>query len=580
MSHLRDSVAAAIAKINEPHAIIVDDEQPYADLAPPEAWVAFREELLASPEAHASYSHWRTADGTPDEQPITKDEAQQILSKVKEPSAKLLAAAEAYSKAKHFLGHLRDMLKDLGFHVTLHARAPKIEAGSPPFLVLVDFHFEGESYEGQSAEQTVQALMHPAVRVPPFVLLMSKRLDLGEWQKWRRVAENVGFFQFNYDFLPKQRIENSASHLYFALLSFVQHAPVSETYFNQMRLLERESQSISAHVCRELFQVTPQEAGLFGRRMQVEGVSLAAAFADLFIDILTKRIRASADLRDAMSAFESAVSTQGLPTPDIEESGILHRIYSELLHVPATDGGGPPQFGDIYVDDQDRMLLVISQECDLSSGLGRAPKIDRVLLLEGEIKSMPAGEQDGAYISKPFTSDDKKQVWIWWGLTKPVVVPYAAFFPAEDGNAPARLARQYCLRFADADEIQNAYAFHIARVATEVLPSPVEKVSVTMAWENEDGTGTIGDIQLVFLIVAVGEERFISLSRESKVPSLGGDREFFTPQVAVKLSQMVALSEFRELIASCKIFAVGSGNRLATLLKCPKNPRGVSPWKG
>jgi hypothetical protein len=589
MSHdaLKIQVAAAVSSIPSRNVVIVDDEQPYADFPTQEAWSELKDALQEVPTVYGAFLTLCEVAGRSPDEPPPAELIQNIVKELGEAGTQLTGALALYAQSKHVLAQIRDLLRELGFSVSMHSHTPELDSSAPPFLVLVDFHFEGEEHEGQNAERTIGALMRPSFRVPPFVLLMSKRLDPADCERWMKIAERSGFFRFNYDFLPKQAIQHSSAYLYFAILNFVQHSAVSETYFQQMRTLEAEAKRIAETVTKEIFQVTPPEAQMFARRMRTEGQPLGQVFTDLFVQHLASAIENSISVRAAMKVFEDALVTEGLPTAEIREHGNLHKLYSQLLHSTAVDSNAAPSFGDIFENGGGGLYLVLSQECDIASGDGRNAKSDRVLALEGILQNRAAEGQDGPIVSKPFWEAGRPQRWLWWNLRKPAVLPYSSLFPHHQTSLdslegdPPRLRRRFKLRFAEAEEIQNAFAFNLARVATDVLPSPITKFRCNCANELPDGCCTLGE-PLCFYMLVLSDERYISVAPESKVASLGTDEHPFLPaELALQLSRFVSINQFKKLLQQNKIMPIAGGSELRTLLKFKaRTPKGVSEWTG
>lgn len=586
MSHnaLKIQVTTAVASIPSRNVLIVDDEQPYADFPTQEAWSELKDALQEVPAVYSAFLELWEKEGRNLNEPPSAEVIRTIVTRTENDDTMLAEAVNRYTQSKHVLAQIRDLLGELGFTVSMHSHAPELDSAAPPFLVLVDFHFEGEAHEGQNAERTIGALMRPSFRTPPFVLLMSKRLDPADCERWIKIAERSGFFRFNYDFLPKQAIQSSAAYLYFAILNFVQHSAVSETYFQQMRTLETEAKRIAESVTKEIFQVTPPEAQMFARRMRTEGQPLGQVFTDLFVQQLASAIGNSTPVRAAMKVFEEALATEGLPTAEIREHGNLHKLYSQLLHSTAIDSGSAPSFGDIFESDGGGLYLVLSQECDIASGDGRSPKSNRVLVLEGVLKDRAADGQDGSIVSKPFWEAGRTQRWLWWNLRKPTILPYSSLFPLQqtsldclEGDIP-RFYRRFKLRFAEAEEIQNAFAFNLARVATDVLPSPITKFRCRCANELNDRC-ILGEA-LCFYRLAIGGERYISVAPESKVASLGTDENpFLPPEIALQLSRFVTVKQFKKLLQQTRIMPIGEEGELRILFKFSrKAPNGVSEW--
>jgi hypothetical protein len=586
MNALKEKVAAAVASIPSRNVLIVDDEQPFADVPPAEAWAELREALQEVPAAYSKFLQTCEEAGRNPDEPPSVEMIDLAVSPLGEAAGELKEAVTRYAQSKHVLAEIRDLLTELGFTVSMHSHTPELDTAAPPFLVLVDFHFEGEAHEGQNAERTISALMRPAFRVPPFVLLMSKRLDRTDCDRWTSIAERSGFFRFNYDFLPKNGVQHNSAHLYFAILNFVQHSAVSQTYFQQMRTLELEAKQIAETVTKKIFQVTPPEAQMFARRMSTEGLPLGQVFTDLFVQHLALDIAKSSPVRDAMKTFEHALASEGLPTAEVREHGNLHKLYSELLHAPAPDTNAPPAFGDIFEDDLGVLYLILSQECDIASGGERKAKSDRVLAVQGVRQQRAADAQDGPIVSKPFWEQGKEQCWLWWNLRKPAVLSFSCLCSQQQTSLgsfegePPLFRRRFKMRFAEAEEIQNGFAFNLARVATDVLPPPVTKFHFNCAHELAESC-VLGE-PISFYMLAVADERFISIAPESKVASLGSDEfPFFQAEVVLQLSRFIALKDFKRLLLGSKVAPLSGGPNGGILLKFrERTPRGVSEWTG
>jgi hypothetical protein len=586
MNELKEKALAAVASIATRNVLIVDDEKAFVDVPPQEAWFDLRELLQEVPAAYAAFIAACEREGKSLDDPPPAVMVESAVIESGATSKQLNEALTTYAQSKHVLAQIRDLLRELGFSVSIHSHTPELDNAAPPFLVLVDFHFEGEEHEGQNAERVIAALMKPAFRVPPFVLLMSKRLEREDCDKWTRVAEQSGFFRFNYDFLPKHSLQRNSAHLYFALLNFVQHAAVSQTYFEQMRTLEREAKQIAESVTKRIFQVTPPEAQMFARRMKAEGLPLGNVFTDLFVQHLTADIARSPLVRAAMKTFEDALASEGLPTAEVREHGNLHRLYSELLHPPVLDPQAPPAFGDIFEGAGGLLYLILSQECDIAGGEGRKTKTDRVLAVQGSREPRSAIATDGPIVSRPFWESGGNLCWIWWNLRMPIVLLYSDLRsqqqPSPDylEGKTHQLQRRFRMRFAEAEAIQNAFASNLARVATDVLPQPLTRLQFSCAHEFQNSCEMREP--LLFYMLKVGDEQYISIAPDSKVASLGPEASpFLHPDVVLRLSKFVPLKEFKGLLKETKAAALVGGPSKRLLLRFrDRTPSGISEWTG
>lgn len=569
-----------------PNVAIIDDEFEQIDIPSLAAWTELKQALQQNPAIEEVIIDRLESLGHNPTDPAPKDLLKDSFKEIDlSANAEMQTALKKYLGTEHFLILLESYFKKLGFEVQRFSAKPKFTGEELPFLILVDYQLYPEAESGKTALTIFQDLMETCAKSsksPPFVILMSKGVDEKDTWIWMGLAERSGFFRFNFEFLHKEAFNRNPTALSFILSTFLRYQGVSRAYFEQMEALRRETFNIASTVVRRLFQVTPPECEIFRSRMQTEGSSLASAFTVLYGDHLLKGISESLSVQQSTAALENAIAKEGLPVAQVEQCGKLHQLYADLLHqAPLAQSGNSPQFGDIF-QNGNKFYLIISQDCDLLFGDHRAVKVDRVLAIEGTIRYRDATTDDGPVITKPFSSDpDGETSWMWWQLAKPIVISYndfaGAMKPIEEPflEAAPLYRKRYRLRFADADQIQQAFASHLTRVATEVHPHPIRRCEARLQDEGRASTTVVR-----LYIFQHDEEQFAAIEPSSRMHFLRvGATDFMSSGLILRLSRFHTLKDFRTQLHSEGIFPGEEDGKLF-LIKYTKRPRGISEWKG
>jgi hypothetical protein len=588
MEQLKEDIRRFVSLQSQPPEVaIVDDDFDLVGIPDLPAWLELKEVLASNPVVEDTVmERLETLNHNLSDAPPTALLEESLRGVDTAGDDAIRGAVEKYLKSEHLLTGLQNCLTELGFSVQSYSSKPKFPPDKLPFLLLVDYQLYPEHISGATAQSIFEDLMSASKqssKPPPFVVLMSKGVAETDTWIWMGLAQRAGFFRFNFDFLHKEAFTRNRASLYFILVNFLRYLGVSRAYFEQMQALETEGTNIVSRVMRRLFQITPAEAQIFQYRMRVEGSSLAAVFTHLFADHLVKGINESDHIQASTMRLEHAIDKEGIPVVQIEQCGQLHHLYADLLHQPvvARDGNSP-QFGDIF-EREGTFYLVLSQECDLAFGEERKVRADRVLALEGTVRPREATSDDGQIISKPFWSlPEGETAWLWWHLGKPVVIPYAYFAgaipPAEEPflQPAPQYRKRLKLRFADAEQIQHAFASHVTRVATDVQPHPVVRHRATLS--DEEGTSTA---QVHLYVLRHDEDQFIAIEPDSRPQCLNlGNSPFMSAGLVLSLSGFQSLATFKKLLLAEQIFAGVVDDRLILIKYSAKRPRGVSEWKG
>jgi hypothetical protein len=585
MGELQESLATLVRDgLDNQLSWIIDDEIEQADLIPQLSWDIFREELKEHTVLGRALFEALSGETVNFETAPSRVQFSEFMNQWKETIPESLnGPLNECLNNRHVLSLLTESLQNIGMKVErFHYRPP--EGASSPFLVMLDFNILPESDHGAQAASILRELMKRAFEksvAPPFVILMSKALDESKKEILSAFAHDAGFFRFNFEFLPKQAIEQDQETFYFALTSFLQHRRVSSAYFEQIHGLEAAASAVVSKVAKRLLQITPSEARLFQSRMRREGTQLSEVLTELFNDSFAANIRSARTIQRSMLSLEDAIAAEGLPVSKINQEGALHEICGELLHIPSQADHENPRFGDIYEGDSGKLLLVLTQECDLGSGGARVCNLDRIFGLEGSLKERDSVEDDGPVVSKPFKHPmTKKAGYVWWNLRKPVVVQIKSFSPITelDFGVMQRTYHKVCrLRFTDADQIQQAFASHLTRVGIDVHPAPIQEIKGLIRTDNRDYP-----IALYFLrqeVSAKKYDNFVAISPDSRTICL--KHSGLTLTSIHKLSCFQSVTEFsRVLKVDANFLGNIEGQPILFKILNGKLPKGVSPWTG
>jgi hypothetical protein len=571
-------------------AWVIDDEIVEMENVPEAEWQILKESLIEFPQVLKAVMQELEAHGHNPTGPPTHELLNACFKAIDvmvPDRAKL--AIDRCTRSAHVLQEIFKFLSELGFEVACHSQIPKVEVGLIPDLLLLDYNLQPEEQQGSKAENLLDNLTRISERentVPPFVVLMSQKIDKSDIKTWTELAERAGFFRFHFEFLHKESFRRNPGNFGFALLSFLKHRKVSYGYFEQIRALHRETANISSRVANNLLQITPSEAKTFQARMWREGLKLSEVFTSLFAEAVTSGIVNSPCIDKSMQDLEKAISSEGLPVVAMEECGKLHSFCAELLHKSTVaDEKDSPQFGDIYENESGQIFLVVSQECDLVTGEGRKSKIDRVLVIEGAIKEKEADLNSRSIVCKPFPGSwGGSRKWIWWDLKKPTVLKIQdASRPLKEGEELAgvpNLVRRYRLRFSDADQIQQAFASHLTRVGTAIQPSPIQVVEAILKNQREESKS----ITLYVLRQRVEDdeiETLVAIAPPSRADCMKlGEEAVMSVGLISQLSCFSPLKEFSNQLKEERIFLCEENGSPILLKSLNREPRGLKQWKG
>lgn len=494
-------------------------------------------------------------------------------------------AKEKYLKSSHVLQRLEVMLKELEFEVKSFSAPPDFEKHPIPTLLLVDYHLTPEQEGGKNAEKIFTEIMRQCrageAKPPPFVILMSQKLLRDDRGVTLELAEKAGFFRFNYEFLHKEDIKRNPETFYLTLLNFFGHAELSRAYFQQLIKLEEQTRRIAAETTKRFFQITPAEVSHFRPRTRKEGLDMATVLTDLYSEHVFAAVSRSVDVKACMSEVDRALSIDYLPAWDVNEGGPLHRLYSDLLFTSIGAGDTfPPRFGDIYEAKDKSLRLVISQECDLASGIDRLAKARSVLMLPGRLNDGPPVANDGGIVARPlFTAGMSKVAWIWWDLLEPHAIPYRElYWKTEEPFLESRESYRKVLklRALDAEEIQQQFAAKLTRVGGDILPGPIMMLTVNVQIQP---AGTSFDVEACAL--RDGNEWSIALLRPAQLLEVPRDmRAALTIENLVQLGVFSKLKEFKAILKKAAITPLSNDQQLVLGFGNAKHWQGKSEWSG
>lgn len=350
--------------------------------------------------------------------------------------------------------------------------------------------------------------------------------------------------------------------------------------------------------------------------MSNEGLKLSEVFTHFFAENVNARIESSYEVANCMKKLENAITLEGLPSAKIIELGHLNKLYINSLYSPICDEWNFPQFGDIYVNREGVVFLILTQECDLMSGEGRRPNIDRVLALEGKICDKEAEIDNKSTICKPYPIEkESSDKWVWWQLKKPVTLEVSRTSNSNKGNAQyicivkgssikknkynyrrakylirskffierpintTCLRKIYKLKFNEADQIQQAFAGYLTRVATEVQPPTIRNIKTELRIEKINEK--IENLELYLLNQSNGNgyEYYLAIAPQSRSKCLTfKEAQVMSGKLIYNLSGFVAFNKFKEQLEKEKIY-LGEEGEKPVMVKYINKPRGMKEWK-
>jgi len=565
-------------------AFVIDDEWEQRESLEPSAWDEFVQTISDNTQLLTALSHALKSDGCDLSSAVPATILNRALALLREQATpEVLTARDKYVQSFHALKHLEKILVELKFEVTPFSSPPDFSKCAIPFLILVDYHLDPEQEGGAHAEKLFADVMRrcrlePAI--PPFVILMSQKLNRDDRDKILKLAERSGFFRFNYEFLPKEDVKRSPEGFWLTLYNFCHHLELSRAYFNQLLKLEEQTKRIATETANRFFQITPAEVSHFRPRMRKEGLDMAEVLTDLFSEHVFAAVSRSGEVRECMNQVDQVLTLDSLPVWDVGEGGPLHHLYSDLLFSPInSNSDAPPQFGDIYLGPGGSYYLVISQECDLAFGNGRPVKARTVLLLPGRLQRRAPVESDGAFASRPFSlGSNKESVWLWWDLMEPRAIRYGELFIPEDDLVYAQkpYSKILRLRTTDAEDIQQQFAAKLTRVGNDVLAGAL-RMLIAIVEMKPLGTHFKIDI----CVLSNGKDWDVALLRPSHL--LDVPKEFrpnVTFEILVQLGSFNKLKDFKKLLRDVGASVLDRDHEMILGFGSLKHWKGLSEWNG
>lgn len=467
----------------QPVALVIDDD--YDPDAPPSqgAWTVFLEELSEFARSYNALDSFLSEKGLSISVPQPIQLLTGWLENLQcEETTSIKDLVIKYSGDRSPLDVLGEVLASSGFEIMWRSGPVELERlPHPPCLFVVDYHLDPEPEEGTNAREVFKKAMEKCGRFdakePPFIILMSRKLRSENLDEISLLAEESGLFRFNYEFLQKLDFVACPSLIELALRRFVRHATVSRAYYTQLLNLRDATIDLASNAARRLFQITPAEIENHRGRIAVEGETVSSMLTSLFSEIVSEAVLHSAVVGTCMEDLDRALTVEPLPALSEQEAGPFHRLYADLLFSQRSDKD-PPEFGDIYEDRFGTFHLVISQECDLASGVKRQAKAKSVVCLRGIIHDTAPTKDDGACLARPFFHKSKSR-WMWWDLQDPGSIPYRDLYHKNAFEHVALLRpykKRFKLRHIDAEDIQHQFATRLTRIGTDLIPDAVRVV--------------------------------------------------------------------------------------------------------
>jgi hypothetical protein len=443
-------------------------------------------------------------------------------------SQKALAILSEVRFREAALGLLASVLDDVGLKPVFYTRVTTEDPPRSGKLYFLDYRMQGDNATaGMDASRLLTDIVRRGGEAPPpAAVLMSRGQDTHPTQsEWELVAQQAGFYRFNFRYLGKEKLEGGKMPFLFFLHELLASLPLGKAYYSQLKKLKETADTAASAALAKIRQLSPTEFSIFAGKHLGDGSGRRATrhVLELFLGLLDAEVKDSEALESSFREFAAMLkSTPMLATTD-SESHTLHHLHTQLLYDRSRWVlQGPIEFGDIYhkAAERDVYYLVLTPECDLELRYQRssntwAPKAEDVLLLRGEVKNEPPDKTRGDVLGKPFIGETAPR-WIWWMMRKRVIVmatdltpvrPVDASAPQPSAEAPApaiapneggRYKKWGQLRQLDAEEIQQRFVSDLASVGTDQVSGMINLIPVEV-WHRQQGHNDrrIGDLVIV-----------------------------------------------------------------------------------
>ncbi len=448
-----------------------------------------------------------------------------------------MVAASASSTARETLAQVKfkeraleflaGILRDVGLTPRCQTHVTPNDPPRDGKLYFLDYRMRGDdATAGIDAAELLKDIVErlPAHSPPPAAVLMSRGQNKRPTQTdWEHVAQEAGYYRFNFRYLGKEKLDGSKMPFLFFLHELLSSLPLGKEYYLQLKKLKEAAGAAADAALAKIRQLSPTEFSIFAGKHLGDGSGRRATrhVLELFLGLLDAEVKESESLESSFRAFAGMLkNTPMLATTDVD-SHVLHNLHTKLLYDRSRWAlQGPVEFGDIYQGSAPNVFyLVLTPECDLELRYSRtygtwAPKAEDVLLLYGEVKNEAPDKTRGDVLGKPFVSDGSPR-WIWWMMRKRIIVvtsdlssdqpnPASA---AELSDAPVAPPDQHQgasfkkwgrLRQLDAEEIQQRFVSDLASVGTDQVSGKVNTIPVEV-WYRQAGQPDrkLGDLSIV-----------------------------------------------------------------------------------
>jgi|GEM_PF-6903364 len=364
-------------------------------------------------------------------------------------------------------------------------------------LYFIDYRInEDAAAAGDEATQLLRRIVRKVqeTKKPPAVFLLSRNIPATS-DEWQQVAEQSGFFRFNFRYRDKPELVQSPEHFQFFLLDSLWCMTLGIAYFTHLQSMKESVKRVADQVTERILGLTPADFGMFAQQVLQDpsGFKATNHLFYLFTNLLRVALTNDEAVQQSVSSFRQTLTTH-LPRASVEsESHALHRIHAELLYDRSRWVlDSPLSFGDILwapAESTSVFFLVLTPECDLDPhGRGR-PKASQIITLRGQVRDAPS-EGDNIVVTPLVPTAEGQYRWMLWDLRHPVVLEYEQLQVAQPRHVKwGRLHQEH------GEKIQQRFATDLLAVGTEDIVQSSKRHTVQV-WGGRRQDQLLGTMTL------------------------------------------------------------------------------------
>jgi hypothetical protein len=373
-----------------------------------------------------------------------------------------------------------------------------------PQVIFIDYYLDPRDEVANSLQLaknigeriTTSFAEHPK----PFVILMSNKEPLTDAMKsqFRDLANFLGGMFY---FIPKQNLKPDVTFL-LRLSVLVRSLNDGRQIQEFVEAFERELSATSTKFTEKVRGLSLedyayiQKLTLHGEGMPL-GDYLLWLFGTYFAHLLFRTVHKQRRQLDALH-FDHIAESDSMPSAEFLDlySNVVAEEVDELGTHPRAKPPGPegelgppdPHFGDVFLNDNKEVRMIITPECDLlyapeeDADRKHHPE-DTVFIIPGKLESMSPAKGEVDLVTSFFPMGGKTYQ-IKWQLKQISGTPYGNLRTYLQQGEFRRCAR---IRHPFATLVQTSFTSHLTRVAIPVAPPMLREVSVTVYCQDANG---------------------------------------------------------------------------------------------